>query len=430
MDWSQVTSLTIPEGNVTQVAIGDVVLWKKSLLPVGYTQLEYIASNGTQYIDTGFTFDDTTKAHFVFEKTGDNIGQLTSGRATAFFGANHSNNSQACILGWNNINYVRGGMGTFAPALNTKTDVVVDYTSGNASLIINDISYGHTTGTGLIGKSVLLFAILGNTGPQTVPVTFNQQKIYAFELWNGEALVCKLIPAMRDSDGEVGMYDTISKTFLTNAGTGEFIAGHILPSEYTLLDYVQSTGQQWFSTGKVLEQTKNYSVEISFSELTNLNHSLFGAQNGQTRTYCTYNGQVYCGTGTNRLIYSNKINTTDSFVLRCNWNGSNNNLDVYVNNAKINSGVQSGSFADKELYFLSIIGGSGFVSASCKTYYFKITEDDEVIRYYIPCRRNSDGKVGMYDLITKEFKSSITTTDFIASDDTQSINLYEEQEEI
>ena len=29
---------------------------------------------------------------------------------------------------------------------------------------------------------------------------------------------------MRNSDGEVGMYDTVTKQFFTNAGTGKFIA--------------------------------------------------------------------------------------------------------------------------------------------------------------------------------------------------------------
>ncbi|MBR6752360.1 MAG: hypothetical protein IKL95_03785, partial [Alphaproteobacteria bacterium] len=37
--------------------------------------------------------------------------------------------------------------------------------------------------------------------------------------------VFNLIPAKRDSDGAIGMYDTVSGQFFTNAGTGEFIGG-------------------------------------------------------------------------------------------------------------------------------------------------------------------------------------------------------------
>lgn len=34
-----------------------------------------------------------------------------------------------------------------------------------------------------------------------------------------------LIPAMRDLDSVVGMYDLVSNTFLTNAGSGTFNYG-------------------------------------------------------------------------------------------------------------------------------------------------------------------------------------------------------------
>jgi len=34
-----------------------------------------------------------------------------------------------------------------------------------------------------------------------------------------------LRPARRDSDGVIGMYDLVSRTFKTNSGSGAFIAG-------------------------------------------------------------------------------------------------------------------------------------------------------------------------------------------------------------
>ena len=52
MDWSQVTDLTIPEGNVKQVSVNGVVIWKKVLSPNEYTQLEYIQNDSDSYIKT------------------------------------------------------------------------------------------------------------------------------------------------------------------------------------------------------------------------------------------------------------------------------------------------------------------------------------------------------------------------------------------
>ena len=54
MDWAQVTDLTIPEGNVKQISVNGVVIWKKVLSPNDYTQLEYTKNDSDSlYIKTG-----------------------------------------------------------------------------------------------------------------------------------------------------------------------------------------------------------------------------------------------------------------------------------------------------------------------------------------------------------------------------------------
>ena len=54
MDWRQVTDLTIPEGNVKQISVNGVVIWKKVLSPNDYTQLENIQNDSDSlYIKTG-----------------------------------------------------------------------------------------------------------------------------------------------------------------------------------------------------------------------------------------------------------------------------------------------------------------------------------------------------------------------------------------
>ena len=52
MDWTQVTDLTIPEGNVKQISVNGVVVWKKVLSPNDYTKLEYIQNDSDSYIKT------------------------------------------------------------------------------------------------------------------------------------------------------------------------------------------------------------------------------------------------------------------------------------------------------------------------------------------------------------------------------------------
>ena len=52
-------------------------------------------------------------------------------------------------------------------------------------------------------------------------------RFYYVELDNGTTKR-NFIPARRNSDGVLGMYDTVSNTFFTNSGTGEFIAGPVV----------------------------------------------------------------------------------------------------------------------------------------------------------------------------------------------------------
>jgi hypothetical protein len=50
-------------------------------------------------------------------------------------------------------------------------------------------------------------------------------KCYSCRIWSGGSLVVDLHPCIQDSNGVIGMYDLVSKTFKTNSGSGAFIAG-------------------------------------------------------------------------------------------------------------------------------------------------------------------------------------------------------------
>ena len=48
-------------------------------------------------------------------------------------------------------------------------------------------------------------------------------RLYSFTAKANGTFIMKMIPCVRKSDNKPGMYDTVSKTFFTNAGTGEFV---------------------------------------------------------------------------------------------------------------------------------------------------------------------------------------------------------------
>ena len=49
--------------------------------------------------------------------------------------------------------------------------------------------------------------------------------IYMAQIYENDTLVRNFIPARQNSDGKIGMYDTVTNRFFTNDGTGTFIAG-------------------------------------------------------------------------------------------------------------------------------------------------------------------------------------------------------------
>ena len=61
--------------------------------------------------------------------------------------------------------------------------------------------------------------------------------IYSCSLYD-EDLVRNFIPCYRKSDNEIGMYDTVSKTFFTNQGTGTFLKGNDV--SYDTLNLMES----------------------------------------------------------------------------------------------------------------------------------------------------------------------------------------------
>ncbi len=167
--------------------------WEKVL----YTELEYIESTGTQYIDTGIAVSDNNSFSCKAAKTGNSGSILAQG--------NNNLRIASGSITWYSKNY------HFAYA--AANDVFHTFECGFNYLKVdgNDIT-GVTDSDSATGVNVM--ALGGDC-------KVSYLKIYD----SNNVLVRNLIPAKRNSDNEVGMYDTVTNTFFTNAGTGEFIAG-------------------------------------------------------------------------------------------------------------------------------------------------------------------------------------------------------------
>ena len=89
---------------------------------------------------------------------------------------------------------------------------------------MNDVNFLDITTT-LTSSDQSLYLFAGHRVSPNSAHWFFTGRIYYLQITDGMNTVRNFIPARRNSDGVLGMYDTVSNTFFTNAGTGEFIAG-------------------------------------------------------------------------------------------------------------------------------------------------------------------------------------------------------------
>ena len=217
----------------TDCWIYDVVAAKPAGLPNGYTALEYLESTGTQYLNLGQRIGSgeniTTKFAYTKDVVGIWFGARESDSRSAGFVfefAQYANNlliiSQNTTVtsyhGYqvNNLSFMTPYTLHWYGNPLQKPTLAPNKEFGNAQGGLNESNYLVTP-----PYNAFLFAYnRANSVSGKKPM-----RIYYFTV-EGKM---NLIPAQRNSDGELGMYDTISNTFFTNAGTGKFLAPNYLP---------------------------------------------------------------------------------------------------------------------------------------------------------------------------------------------------------
>ena len=184
--------------------------WKVRGLPSGYTRLQYIQSSGTQYIDTGIT----GKARW-FGK-GQSIQNTTK--------------SQALLMGQS-----QGAAGSFVGSVGSGNKWTTWGTPNDTTYPITtaqefDLSFDTSSVTGKIGNTDVSHTGLSISFNMTWKICCHTTsypyigKIFWLRAYQNNVLVRDFIPA-KNSSNVVGMYDTVSGTFFTNAGSGSFTAG-------------------------------------------------------------------------------------------------------------------------------------------------------------------------------------------------------------
>lgn len=218
MIFDNLKSLVIPEGNVVSVACDGVTLWKKSKLPVGYTELDYIEATGSgqsnqdgsgQYINTGFFPNQDTRMVCEIMWMGGMHG----------FGARSSvsskNFSVRVIDNKWQLGYGSGVTTGTAPA--KKNWQIVDINK-NQLFVDGELSVERD----YVEFTCAYYAAIGAI--RAGAMYFGSARYRSCQIYDNGVLVRDFIPCL-NPDKKPGMYDLVEGKFYGNAGTGEFVVG-------------------------------------------------------------------------------------------------------------------------------------------------------------------------------------------------------------
>lgn len=191
-------------------------------LPDGYTQLQYIESHGTEYIDTGFKPNQNTRVVADVMLTNIDIGNVIFGSRSE--GENDSVGPDQFVT-WHS-------KATFMDNYGTEDSTVINLNGLNVRATINKnknitsingVSVTHAEQTFAPPYPMLIFTTNQGGDPYGVNAFM---RLYSFRIYSSsedgnDLLIRNFIP-VKNPDGEYGLYDLVDGKFYSNAGTGAF----------------------------------------------------------------------------------------------------------------------------------------------------------------------------------------------------------------
>ena len=411
---------------------------RQGLLPSGYTQVDYIESTGTQYINTGFKPNDNTKIEIDWYTTSIKSAYVCGARATSnstiIFAQSGSSTGAVVSAIVNGISVTASTGGTnwerttngqrYNTIIETKGNNKYNYNikdlTNNREFNLSNWNYGSIAGN---MASLYLFSF----NPYNI---IENMRLYSCKIYDNNILVRNFIPCYRNSDNKVGLYDIANNVFYSNNGTGSFYYGNVipiipteeapvpvlgvgdnitgLPINYTKVDYIESTGTQYIDTNFTPNSNTKYDINIEISSSVQQLRYFISAGS-------TYRNNIYCGGGTQQAsagygsIY---VNTNSLLQGNTKYNLILDKNLFYLDGVLVHTFAKE-TFDNTGNTILFARASDYATYSNIRLYDCKIYDNGVLIRDFIPCYRNSDNEVGLYDTVTKTFYTNQGTGSFI-----------------
>ena len=194
-----------------------------NILPSAYTELEYIASTGTQYIDSGYKPTPNTGVYADFQYTSTTgtqrlfgVDSYTNVDNTISYSFYIENNKYDYTYQNNSGNWINTNI-----TADIKRHTVSFNKNNDKKLYINTYS-GNLSGNPTNASTQNMYIMANNRINTNIIDSYSKVRIYSFQIYESGILVRNYVPAMRNSDNVLGLYETLNSVFYENSGTGTF----------------------------------------------------------------------------------------------------------------------------------------------------------------------------------------------------------------
>lgn len=219
-----------------------------------------------------------------------------------------------------------------------------------------------------------------------------------------EKYLSKVVIEKEGSDSTLNLdkalnYDIVSMNIYGKSEQGT----KLLPEEYTQVEYIESTSYIHNSNyiDTEIKPTNNTSIEIKANGPYNSYDRWFGSSD-LFRNQINSSGQCLVYWNGTYLITESIINRIVTLKLDKN--------KLYID-GNLSQTYSQGTFSDSNNLRL-FSATTGDKDGIVKIYNAKVWESDILVRNFVPCYRNSDNSVGMYDLVNNKFYENKGTVKF------------------
>lgn len=390
---------------ITDLAGNDLIYMPKE--PVRYKLVQYLESNGTQYIDTGYVPNANTKwvGDVAFTTTPDaqlsGLYDTTSGTAARF---DLYSSYQGSI-------YPLYGNGTIPGAVINPITIGTHYTftldAKNQFASVNSASNTSWPAlSGTFSQTVYLFA-RNNTGSVG---GYSNIRLYSSQIYDNGVLVRDFVPAQRTTDDVLGLLDRVNNVFYTNKGTGTFTTAQY-STTYYICDYISTTNGQteYIDTNYYPNNNTNFNLALAFPIETsgNARWVLGGRTAYQSAEYALIaeNSYVRACYGNNRSSISvSSVQYVSTYYNKWLIDGTSvtTTANTWTNTYKMYL------FALNNAGTFSAGGGEKNVAIS----HMDITENNVIKRNFIAVYNPTSQQAGMFDNVNNVWYGNAGTGTF------------------